>query len=127
MSWLNMCQLRSFLAKKETFFEPKNKNKIDPYSNDFPLRFSSRMMNVTVDPAVNEIIDPMRMMQKLDAEVKTLRQELAMHDTLVNRKSGAYEPMSEHQLLEIENQCRRFIEGSLDEIEVSSLRQIQVQ
>jgi len=122
-----MCQLRNFLAKKETFFEPKNKNKIDPYSNDFPLRFSSRMMNVTVDPAVNEIIDPMRMMQKLDAEVKTLRQELAMHDTLVNRKSGAYEPMSEHQLLEIENQCRRFIEGSLDEIEVSSLRQIQVQ
>lgn len=89
------------------------------------LRFSSRMMNVTIDPAVNEIIDPMRMMQKLDAEVKMLRQELSMHDTLVNRKSGSYEPLSEHQLLEIENQCRRFIEGSLDEIEISNLRQIQ--
>lgn len=89
------------------------------------LRFSSRMMNVTIDPAVNEIIDPMRMMQKLDAEVKMLRQELSMHDTLVNRKSGSYEPLSEHQLLEIENQCRRYIEGSLDEIEISNLRQIQ--
>ncbi len=89
------------------------------------LRFSSRMMNITVEPAVNEIIDPMRMMQKLDQEVKTLRQELAMHDTLVNRKSQLYEPLSEHQLLDIENHCRRFIEGSLDEIEIASLRQIQ--
>lgn len=89
------------------------------------LRFSSRMMNITVEPAVNEIIDPMRMMQKLDSEVKTLRQELAMHDTLVNRKSQSYEPLSEHQLYEVENQCRRFIEGSLDEIEISNLRQIQ--
>jgi len=89
------------------------------------LRFSSRMMNVTVEPAVNEIIDPMRMMQKLDNEVKVLRQELAMHDTLVNRKAQSYEPLSEHQLYEIENQCRRFIEGSLDDIEITNLRQVQ--
>ena len=89
------------------------------------LRFSSRMMNVTVEPAVNEIIDPMRMMQKLDNEVKVLRQELAMHDTLVNRKAQSYEPLSEHQLYEIENQCRRFIEGNLDDIEITNLRQVQ--
>lgn len=89
------------------------------------LRFSSRMMNVTVEPAVNEIIDPMRMMQKLDNEVKMLRQELAMHDTLSNKRAQSYEPLSEHQLYEIENQCRRFIEGSLDEIEIVNFRQIQ--
>jgi kinesin family protein 6/9 len=65
------------------------------------------------------------MMQKLDNEVKMLRQELAMHDTLANRKSNAYEPLSEHQLYEIENQCRRFIEGSIDEIEIVNVRQIQ--
>lgn len=65
------------------------------------------------------------MMQKLDNEVKTLRQELAMHDTLMNRKSQSYEPLSEHQLFEVENQCRRYIEGTLDEIEISNLRQIQ--
>jgi kinesin family member 6/9 len=89
------------------------------------LRFSSRMMNVTVEPAVNEIIDPMRMMQKLDNEVKMLRQELSMHDTLANRRVQSYEPLSEHQLLEIENQCRRFIEGSIEDIEVVNLRQVQ--
>ncbi|RNA42518.1 kinesin KIF9, partial [Brachionus plicatilis] len=89
------------------------------------LRFASRMMNVTVEPAVNEIIDPMRMMQKLDSEVKMLRQELAMHDTLTNTKNHSYEPLSEHQLYEIENQCRRYIEGSLEEIEVVNVRQIR--
>jgi kinesin family protein 6/9 len=65
------------------------------------------------------------MMQKLDSEVKMLRQELAMHDTLVNRRSQSYEPLSEHQLFDIENQCRRYIEGSLDEIEITNLRNIQ--
>ena len=89
------------------------------------LRFSSRMMNVAVEPAVNEIIDPMRMMQKLDNEVKVLRQELAMHDTLANRRNQSYEPLSEHQLYDIEKQCRGFIEGTVDEVDVSNLRQIQ--
>lgn len=65
------------------------------------------------------------MMQKLDNEVKMLRQELAMHDTLGNRRNQSYEPLSEHQLLDIENQCRRFIENDLDEIEISNVRQIQ--
>lgn len=66
-----------------------------------------------------------RMMQKLDGEVKILRQELAMHDTLANRRNQSYEPLSEHQLFEIENQCRRFIEGSLEELEITNLRQVQ--
>jgi kinesin family protein 6/9 len=65
------------------------------------------------------------MMQKLDGEVKMLRQELAMHDTLANRRNQTYEPFSEHQLFEIENQCRRFIEGSVEELEISNLRQVQ--
>lgn len=65
------------------------------------------------------------MMQKLDSEVKILRQELAMHDTLANRRNQSYEPLSEHQLFEIENQCRRFIEGSIDDLEISNLRQVQ--
>ena len=65
------------------------------------------------------------MMQKLDNEVKFLRQELAMHDTFANRRSQSYEPLSEHQHLEIENQCRRYIEGTLEEIEITNIRQIQ--
>lgn len=65
------------------------------------------------------------MMQKLDNEVKMLRQELAMHDTLTNTKNHSYEPLSEHQLFEIETQCRRYIEGNLDEIDIVNVRQIK--
>ena len=103
------------------------------------------MMNVTIEPAINEVIDPMviknikfkikkklslpdfyqRMMQKLDNEVKILRQELAMHDTLANRRNQGYEALSEHQFLEIENNCRKYIEGTIDELEISNIRQIQ--
>jgi kinesin family member 6/9 len=65
------------------------------------------------------------MMQKLDNEIKMLRQELAMHDTLSNRRKQTYEPLSEHQLNDIEHQCRRYIDGNLDEIEVNTVRQVQ--
>jgi kinesin family member 6/9 len=65
------------------------------------------------------------MMQKLDNEIKMLRQELAMHDTLSNRRKQTYEPLSEPQLREIESQCRRYIDGSLDEIDVNTVRQVQ--
>ena len=65
------------------------------------------------------------MMQKLDNEVKMLRQELAMHDTLSNKRAQSYEPLSEHQLYEIENNCRRFIEGNLDELDIVNFRQVQ--
>lgn len=65
------------------------------------------------------------MMQKLDNEVKILRQELAMHDTLANRRNQGYEPFSEHQLLEIENNCRKYLDGNIDELEVNNIRQIQ--
>lgn len=65
------------------------------------------------------------MMQKLDNEVKMLRQELAMQDTLNNRRNQSYEPLSEHQLLEIENQCRQFIDDNINEIEIQNVRQVQ--
>jgi kinesin family protein 6/9 len=61
----------------------------------------------------------------MENEVKLLRQELHMHDTLANRKNQSYEPLSEHQLLDIENNCRKFVEGSLDELDVVNLRQVQ--
>ncbi|CAF1183759.1 unnamed protein product, partial [Didymodactylos carnosus] len=59
-------------------------------------------------------------------ENKYLREELALHDTLHGNRSGiSYEPLSEQQLYEIENQCRRFIDGSLDEVEIKNVRQVQ--
>ena len=38
-----------------------------------------------------------------------------------NRSQVSYEPLSEQQKYEIRQQCRRYLEGSLDEIDVCSL------
>lgn len=89
------------------------------------MRFASRMMCVPAEPTVNEVIDPVKAIENYKRENKYLRDELAVHDKLLNRHGVSYEPLTDQQLQEIENQCRRFIDGSLDEIEVQSLRQVQ--
>ena len=83
------------------------------------------MACVPAEPTVNEVIDPVKALENYKRENKQLRDELALHDALLNRNGTSYEPISEQQLYEIENQCRRFIDGTLDEIEVKNLRQVQ--
>ncbi|CAF1236005.1 unnamed protein product [Adineta steineri] len=89
------------------------------------LRFASRMMCVPAEPTINEVIDPIKAIETYKRENKLLREELALHDSLARRHSVPHEALSEQQIYEIENQCRKFIEGSLDDIEVKNLRQIQ--
>ncbi|CAF2794309.1 unnamed protein product [Rotaria sp. Silwood2] len=89
------------------------------------LRFASRMMCVPAEPTVNQVIDPVKAIENYKRENKYLKEELALHNTLVNRNGISYEPLSEQQLYEIENQCRRFIDGTLDEIEIQNVRQVQ--
>ncbi|CAF4984654.1 unnamed protein product, partial [Rotaria socialis] len=83
------------------------------------------MACVPAEPTVNEVIDPVKALENYKRENKQLRDELALHDALLNRNGTSYEPISEQQLYEIENQCRRFIDGTLDDIEVKNLRQVQ--
>ena len=83
------------------------------------------MMCVPAEPTVNEVIDPMQVIENYKRENKHLREELALHDKLINRNGVSYEPLNDQQLHEIENQCRRFVDGSLDDIEVQNLRQLQ--
>ncbi|XP_013400973.1 kinesin-like protein KIF9 [Lingula anatina] len=89
------------------------------------LRFATRMMCVANEPAINEHYDPAIMVKKLEKEILHLRNELAMHDTLTNRSMVTYEPLSEQQKYEIKQQVRRYLEGSLDEIDIVNVRQIQ--
>lgn len=89
------------------------------------LRFASRMKLVTTEPAVNEKYDAERMVKNLEKELALLKQELAIHDSLVNRSHVNYDPMDEIQIAEIHSQVRRYLEGALDEIDIINLRQIQ--
>ncbi|XP_068415598.1 kinesin-like protein KIF9 isoform X5 [Eschrichtius robustus] len=89
------------------------------------LRFASRMKLVTTEPAINEKYDAERMVKNLEKELALLKQELAIHDSLANRTLVNYDPMDEIQIAEINSQVQRYLEGTLDEIDIINLRQIQ--
>ncbi|KAB0377840.1 hypothetical protein FD755_009418 [Muntiacus reevesi] len=89
------------------------------------LRFASRMKLVTTEPAINEKYDAERMVKNLEKELALLKQELAIHDSLANRTLVNYDPMDESQIAEINSQVRRYLEGTLEEIDIINLRQIQ--
>nr|XP_013015660.1 kinesin-like protein KIF9 isoform X3 [Cavia porcellus] len=89
------------------------------------LRFASRMKLVTTEPAVNEKYDAERMVKNLEKELALLKQELAVHNSLCSRPVVTYDPMDEVQIAEINSQVRRYLEGTLEEIDIISLRQIQ--
>ncbi|XP_022112111.1 kinesin-like protein KIF9 isoform X2 [Acanthaster planci] len=89
------------------------------------LRFAIRMRGINIEPAVNEFFDPVVLVKKLTKEIEHLKHELAMHDTLANRSQVNYEPLSEAQRLEIQSQVRRYLDGTIDELDVVNVRQIQ--
>ncbi|MBZ3872348.1 Kinesin-like protein KIF9 [Sciurus carolinensis] len=89
------------------------------------LRFASRMKLVTTEPSINEKYNAERMVKNLEKELVLLKQELAIHDSLANRTLVTYDPMDEVQIAEINSQVRRYLEGTLDEIDIINLRQIQ--
>nr|XP_060638693.1 kinesin-like protein KIF9 [Anolis sagrei ordinatus] len=88
------------------------------------LRFASRMKWVMTEPVVNEKFDAERMVKNLEKEVLYLKEELAMHNSLLNRAPVSYEPLNEIQIGEIHSQVRRFLDGTIDELDIVSIRQI---
>ncbi|CAK8673389.1 unnamed protein product [Clavelina lepadiformis] len=88
------------------------------------LRFAMRMKCVPVEPAVNEHYDPWLLVRELDANIKHLKQELDMHNTLANRAQVSYSSLSDGQMNDIKKQVRLFLEGKTSEIDVTSLHQI---
>jgi kinesin family member 6/9 len=43
------------------------------------------MMKITNEASVNMMLDPALQIKRLEKEIRDLKQELAMHDTLSNR------------------------------------------
>ncbi|XP_056661173.1 kinesin-like protein KIF9 isoform X3 [Monodelphis domestica] len=89
------------------------------------LRFACRMKLITTEPAINEKYDAERMVKNLEKQLVLLKQELAIHDSLANRSMVTYDPMDEVQIAEINSQVRRYLDGTLEEIDIINLRQIQ--
>lgn len=89
------------------------------------MRFASRMMDVPSEPAITEHFDTLRLCKQHEKEIRTLRQELAMHDTLTNRSQISYEPLSESQIQDVREQVKRYLAGELNDIELVNVRQIK--
>jgi kinesin family member 6/9 len=56
------------------------------------LKFAARIRKVTNDATINVKLDPQVLLKKYEREIRDLKQELAMHDTLANRGRINYEP-----------------------------------
>ncbi|XP_035512922.1 kinesin-like protein KIF9 [Morone saxatilis] len=89
------------------------------------LRFASRMRCVRTDPAVNEHMDPAAHIKKLQKDIQRLKEELSICNKFAKRPSISYESLSEAQLAEINSQVQRYLEGSLEEISIVSINQVQ--
>ena len=61
------------------------------------LRFATRMMRVSNEATINVELDPAQLIERYKKEVRDLKQELAMHDTLANRGRIVYEPYTPEQ------------------------------
>lgn len=89
------------------------------------LRFSTRMMCVSVSPEINVHYDPLALIKKYEKEIKDLKQELSMHDTMTNRSHIQYEPYTEAQKAELTKIVKNYIDNDAEEIEVINIRQIK--
>jgi len=61
------------------------------------LKFASRMMKITNEATVNTMMDPNLQIKRLEKEIRDLKQELAMHDTLSNRGRVNYASYNQAQ------------------------------
>ena len=61
------------------------------------LKFASRIRKVTNEATVNVRLDPQVLLKKYEKDIRDLKQELAMHDTLANRGRINYEPYTPDQ------------------------------
>mmetsp|Transcript_592 Transcript_592/g.1371 ORF Transcript_592/g.1371 Transcript_592/m.1371 type:complete len:726 (-) Transcript_592:79-2256(-) len=97
-------------------------NKIEETAST--LRFATRMMRVSNEATVNVHLDPQLLIRKYERQIKDLRQELAMHDTLAGRSRVQYEEYSPDEQRELKEKVTMYLEGELQEVEVTSLRMV---
>ncbi|XP_074013165.1 kinesin-like protein KIF9 isoform X2 [Numenius arquata] len=89
------------------------------------LRFATRMKWITTEPVINETYDREGTVKALEKEIFLLKQELATHNSLINRSLVTYDPLTNVQIAEIKSQVHKYLQGDIDEIDVMNIRQVQ--
>jgi kinesin family protein 6/9 len=73
------------------------------------LRLASRMMKVTNESVSVESVDPAVLLRKQEKIIKALKQELLMHDALVERTGMVYDTYTPEQQASIAQLVERFV------------------
>lgn len=89
------------------------------------LRFASRMMRVSNETSVNIQLDPQILLKKYEKEIRDLKLELAMHDTLAGRGRISYEPYNEEQQAKMQEIAEEYLNDKKEDIEIESIRQVK--
>ncbi|XP_032876187.1 kinesin-like protein KIF9 isoform X1 [Amblyraja radiata] len=89
------------------------------------LRFASRMKCIPAEPVANIYTDPMKLIHKLQNDIQVLQDELAMYNILGNRRQVSYETLTANQIRDIKAQICRYLEGTVDEINITNIRQLR--
>lgn len=90
------------------------------------LKFATRMMRIQNEASVNVVADPNLLIKRYEHEIKSLKAELAMHDTLSNRGRINYATYNQEEQQAIAQITSAFLTGERDDIgEVDSLRKVR--
>ena len=99
---------------------PEEKFILDTLST---LNFSRRMKSVVNDLSVNIKLDTTAYVKKLSKEIKELKKELLMHNTLANRGRINYDPYTAEEQYTQQQLALKFLNGENEDIEFDSVRQ----
>ena len=87
------------------------------------LNFAKRMKNVVNDLSINIKLDKNAYVKKLNKEIKELKKELLMHNTLANRGKINYDPYTPEEQYIQQQIALKFLNGESEDIEFDSIRQ----
>lgn len=65
------------------------------------------------------------MLKKQEREIRDLKLELAMHDTLAGRGRITYDPYTPEEQKVQEDIALKYLEGESEDIQIESLRQVK--
>lgn len=92
-------------------------------------RFAQRMMRVQNTPQAKVYQDPALLLKKYEREVRQLKQELAMHDTLSGRNRKGQQPVydeyDDEQRAALKTEVEEYLEGKKEDMELTTLRQMR--
>ncbi|RHZ11893.1 hypothetical protein DYB31_000971 [Aphanomyces astaci] len=91
------------------------------------LKFATRMMRVKTSAVVNVSQEQHVQAKKLTDEIKRLKGELALHDTLAGRSRVVYDAMSPEQMAEMKAAIERFVAGDGSQGLLPVVNVVQVQ